>query len=448
MDLFLLYQFVVLAILLLLFINFLVNNILLKDISRYGKSFFAKDDAPLVSVLIPARNEEKNISRCLKMILKQDYPNFEVIVLDDNSVDKTYEIVNGYRMKDQRVKLYKGGPLIKGWMGKNYACHQLSKYANGKYLIFTDADTLHVGNSISHSLNSLIANKLDALSVYPKQIMVTIHERMSVSFISFAILLFMPLILVKKTKNPLFATAIGQFFLFKRKAYFDMGGHESVKSEILEDIHISKRVKKAGYRFMVFDGKRDIYCRMYKNLKEVIVGFNRFIFSAFDFNTTMICICFIFLLLLFLMPFIYLPLGFFLLGWDGMPVNLLIYQIIIILVIRTMLAIRFRSKVYDILLHPLMMVYIFALAFSSVMHSKSGLGVLWKDRSYDCKSRKEIEDPIKTDDMIEGYLSFGVNRSFTLTFQLTIKFLAMLFLRFIYFGIIMMISSKDISKKM
>jgi chlorobactene glucosyltransferase len=397
MDLFLLYQFVVLIILLVLFINFLVNNLLLKDISRYNRAFFAKNDAPLVSILIPARNEEKNISRCLKMILKQDYPNFEVIVLDDNSCDRTYEIVEEFSKKDQRVKIFKGTQLKKGWMGKNYACHQLSGYANGRYLIFTDADTLHVGNSISHSMNSLMLHKLDALSVYPRQIMVTIHERMSVSFINFAIVLFMPLLLVKKAKGPLFATAIGQFFLFERETYFKMGGHEVVKGEILEDIHISKAVKKAGYKFMVFDGKKDIYCRMYRNLKEVIVGFNRFIFAAFDFNSAMITICFFFLLGLFLMPFIYLPLGFFVFGWNGLPINLLIYQIIVILIIRTTLAIRFRSKIFDILLHPLMMVYIFALAFSSILHSKTGMGILWKGRTYEGKNLKETEESFKSD---------------------------------------------------
>ncbi len=394
MDLFLLYQFAVLIILLLLLVNFLANNLLLKDISRYNR-IFAKNEAPLVSVLIPARNEEENISRCLRMILKQDYPNFEVIVLDDNSTDNTYEIVKQYSEKDLRLKAYKGKPLKKGWMGKNYACHQLSKFAKGKYLIFTDADTLHVGNSISHSMNSLLSNRIDALSVYPRQLMITIHERMSVSFINFAITLFMPLILVKKAKGPLFATAIGQFFLFERNAYFNMGGHESVKREILEDIHLSKAVKRAGYKFMVFDGNKDIYCRMYKNLKEVIVGFNRFIFSAFDFNALMIAICFFFLFVLFLMPFVYLPLGFFFLRWDGIHINLLIYQIIIILTIRTTLAIRFRSKIFDILLHPVMMIYIFALAFSSILHSKSGLGILWKGRTYECKSQNEIQEPVK-----------------------------------------------------
>ena len=397
MDLFLLYQFVVLIVLLVLFINFLVNILLLKDISRYNSSCFAKNEAPLVSILIPARNEEKNISRCLKMILKQDYPNFEVIVLDDNSCDKTYEIVEEFSKKDQRVKIFKGAQLKNGWMGKNYACHQLSRYANGSYLIFTDADTLHVGNSIAHSINSLMYHKLDALSVYPRQIMVTIHERMSVSFINFAIILFMPLLLVKKARGPLFATAIGQFFLFEREAYFKMGGHEVVKGEILEDIHISKAVKKAGYKFMVFDGKNDIYCRMYRNLKEVIVGFNRFIFAAFDFNTVMIAICFFFLLVLFLMPFIYLPLGFFVFDWSGLPINLLIYQIIVVLIIRTTLAIRFKSKMFDILLHPLMMVYIFALAISSILHAKTGMGILWKGRTYEGKSQKETEESFKSD---------------------------------------------------
>ena len=158
---------------------------------------------PLVSILIPARNEEKNIERCLKSILKQDYRNTEIIVLNDNSTDRTGEIVKRLAEKDSRIRLVSGKPLPQGWLGKNFACFQLSRYAKGDYLIFTDADTYHFASSVKSAVACLIANKLDAACPFPRQIMVSLSERMAIPFINFAILLFMPLALIRKSKNPL-----------------------------------------------------------------------------------------------------------------------------------------------------------------------------------------------------------------------------------------------------
>jgi len=270
----------------------------------------------------------------------------------------------------------------KGWLGKNYACHQLSKAAKGEYFVFTDADTLHFNNSISSAVCSLKANGLDALSVYPKQIMVTIHERMVVTFINFAILTLMPLILIKRSKNPLFCTAIGQFLLFKRDVYESIGGHESIAPEILDDVHISKQVKRGGYRFMIFNGSNNIYCRMYSNLSEVVKGFSKFIFAAFNFNIYTLSAVLSFILVLFLFPFILLPLGFFVFEWNALIINLMILQIFLVFIIKITLSFRFRTRILDVLLHPLSMIYIILIAANSVFQAKFGQGVAWKGRKY------------------------------------------------------------------
>jgi chlorobactene glucosyltransferase len=174
---FLLHQYVILAILIAILANFVVNNIIYKDTKNYKLPKNIIDSPPLVSVLIPARDEEKNIYRCLRSLAKQDYPNIEILVLDDNSKDKTANIVEEFASKDRKVKLIRGKPLKTGWLGKSYACHQLSENANGDYFLFVDADTLHFPDSISSALASLTCNGLDAISVFPKQITVTIHER-------------------------------------------------------------------------------------------------------------------------------------------------------------------------------------------------------------------------------------------------------------------------------
>ncbi len=393
MDLFLIYQYLIAAVLGLLLINFIINNILFKNPAKYVTPGSLKKPQPLVSVLVPARNEAKNIGRCLRSLLKQDYPNMEILVLDDNSEDGTGQIIGSIAKKDPRVRLLAGRPLKKGWLGKNYACHQLSKYAKGEYFIFTDADTLHFTNSISSAVFSLTANGLDALSVYPKQIMVTIHERMVVSFINFAILCLMPLVLIKRSKSPLFCTAIGQFILFKKEVYRNIGGHESIASEILDDIHISKQVKRGGYKFMIFDGSNNIYCRMYSNFSEVVKGFSKFIFAAFNYNIYTLGVVISFISVIFLLPFILLPLGFFIFEWSVLILNLLFIQIALIFIIRITLSFRFKARILDVLLHPFSMIYIILIAANSVFHTKFGHGVYWKGRTYDIHDKDGLKLP-------------------------------------------------------
>jgi len=387
MHLFLLYQYFVLSILLIFLINFILNNIFFKNIAGYSlpESFIKRP--PLVSIMVPARNEAENIKMCVTSLLKQDYANIEILVLDDNSTDDTSLIVKRIAEKDSRVKLITGKPLKDGWIGKSYACHQLAKHARGRYFLFTDADTLHFKNAVSSTIGCLIKNKLDALSAIPKQIMVGIHERLVVTWVHFGILSLLPLILIKKSKYPLFCTANGQCMLFKREVYRKIGGHKSIKTKILEDIHISKQVKRHGYRFMLFDGSKNIYCRMYRNFRGLIKGFSKFMFAAFDFKVFNIAVVILFISVIFLFPFIFLPLGILLFNWPYPIVNLIIIQIFIVLTMRIILAIRLNNRILDTFLHPVSMVYIILLCINSVLQTKFGEGAYWKDRGYDIRFR-------------------------------------------------------------
>lgn len=389
MDIFLLYQYAITGILLFMLLNFLVNNFLFKDTSRFKLPQDILDKNPLVSILIPARNEEENIKRCLLSLAKQDYRNIEILVLDDSSTDNTAGIVRGLSKKDRRIRLYHGKKLKKGWMGKPYACHQLAGYARGDYLIFTDADTLHFPGSVSSSVASLLRNKLGALSIFSKEIMVTIHERMMVPFGVYMILCFMPLYLVKRAKSALFCTAIGQFMLFKRDVYEKIGGHESVKSEVLEDIKISKRVKRSGYRFMIFDGRNNLYCRSYRNFREVIRGYSKVLFAAFDYKLHIISIIIVLVSAVLLFPFLWL-IPAILFKWPMIMIELMVLQIAIILITRIVLSIRFKSRAVDILLHPFTIVYLVLIAVNSIFNTIAGVGVNWKGRVYDVRREDDL----------------------------------------------------------
>ncbi|MHB1346868.1 MAG: glycosyltransferase family 2 protein [Candidatus Humimicrobiaceae bacterium] len=370
-----------------LLVNFLINQFIYKDISRFKLSEKIIKNPPLVSVLIPARNEQSNIEKCIRAFLKQNYPNLEILVLDDNSTDNTYDIVKKISGKNKNVKIFKGKPLPQGWLGKNFACFQLSRYAKGEYFVFTDADTYHSRNSVSSALAALLGNGLDALCPFPREIMVTIHERMTIPFMNFVILLFMPLALIRKSRNPLFCTGVGQYLFFKRETYFGMGGHAAVKGKILEDVHITKKTKEMGYSYMIFDGRKIISCRMYKNFKQVFNGYSRFLFSAFDYNIFMLSIAIIFFILLFLAPNLFFPIGLFISHWPREILLSIAAQIGIVFFIRTINAFRFKEKLLDIFLSPLSIVYIVFMAVNSVIQTKLGNGIYWKGRTYQAESK-------------------------------------------------------------
>jgi chlorobactene glucosyltransferase len=391
MEYFLYYQYTITAIAALILINFIINNIVYKDVSKFVLPFQTLKKVPLVSVMVPARNEEKIIGRCLRSLSKQDYPNLEILVLDDNSNDRTGLIVEEISKKDTRIRLIKGRSLGRGWSGKSYACHQLSIEATGEYYIFTDADTLHFPNSISSSLGALITDKLDALSVFPKQIMVSVHERMVVIFINLAVLALMPLVMIRRTRSPKISIANGQFILFKRSVYKSLGGHRSIKNDIIEDVAISKQVKKHGFRFMVFDGKRTIYCRMYDGFKDVIRGFSKFIFASMNYNVFKLGAVISFIMLLFLAPAFFLPMGLYIFNWPWLINILIVSQVSIILLIRIVMTFRFKSRFTDIFLHPLSMLYIAVLSINSVCQVKFGKGIFWKDRFYDIDDDRNLE---------------------------------------------------------
>jgi chlorobactene glucosyltransferase len=391
MELLLLYHYAAVTILALIFANFLINCFIFRDTSNYLLPDEIRDKPPLISILVPARNEERNIRRCLRSLLRQDYPNFEILVLNDNSSDNTAGVVQEYAKKNKNVKLVNGKPLPSGWLGKSYACQQLADAASGEYLLFTDADTLHFKNSVSSAAAVIMLNKLDGISVFARQIKVSLHERMMVPFANHFLMSFMPLVLVLKSKRALFCTAIGQFMMFKKSVYKEIGGHESVKKEILEDIHLSKQVKRHGFRFMIFDGKNNFYCRMYKSLGEVIKGYSKVLAAVFDYNIYLQAVVTLLVFIFYLTPFIALPLGIFIFDWPQIIINLIIAQIAIILATKLILAIRFKERIVDIFLFPLSVIYLLLISVHSMVKSKSASGVYWKGRTYDVRDDEELK---------------------------------------------------------
>lgn len=202
---------------------------------------------PKVSIIIPARNEEEFIEKCLDSLIKQNYENCEIIVIDDSSKDNTGKIISKYAKKYSNIIPVSARPKPDGWMGKNWACMEGYAKATGELLLFTDADTKYAENVISLAVSHLNSFELDALSAIPKMLTFDFWTNITLPMIStFLHTRFSAL----NVNNPAKKTGyfFGSFFILKKTTYQKVGTHEGVKQEIIEDGALGKKVKDAGYK--------------------------------------------------------------------------------------------------------------------------------------------------------------------------------------------------------
>lgn len=236
-------------------------------------------DRPTVSVCIPARDEEAVIGRSVRSFLDQEWKPDEILVLDDNSSDRTAEIVKDIAKDHPEVKLLHGGPLPQGWRGKINAEAQLAKAAKGDWILFTDADTRHSPLSISMGMKKAMTMKADMVSGFPRQECRTIVG-CCISVMTFVTMLWIPLWLQKRIRLPFFASAIGQYMLVRRKALEEAGGFAMLKSSVCDDMDLSKLLTKRKRYVLFCDMKHEVSCTMYQSLQESLYGIERSIFGV------------------------------------------------------------------------------------------------------------------------------------------------------------------------
>ena len=208
---------------------------------------------PKVSIILPARNEEDFIRGCLDSLIKQDYPNYEIIVIDDSSDDSTGKIISEYAKKNSKIIPVTAKPKPEGWMGKNWACMEGYKKITGELLLFTDADTKHSENVISLAVAQLFSFNLDALSAIPRMVTFDFWTNITLPMIStFLHTRFSAL----NVNNPSKKTGyfFGSFFIMKKETYEKVGMHEGVKQEIIEDGALGKKVKESGHKMRMVRG--------------------------------------------------------------------------------------------------------------------------------------------------------------------------------------------------
>ncbi|MFI5957023.1 glycosyltransferase [Cryptosporangium sp. NPDC051539] len=235
-----------------------------------------------VSVLLPVRDEEQRVERCLEALLAQrGVPNYEVLVLDDGSTDRTAERVHA--IGGGRVRLLTGAPLPAGWLGKPHACAQLAEAAapDSEVLVFVDADVVLEPDALASALAVLDESGLDLISPYPRQVTGTAAERLVQPLLQWSWLTTLPLGLAERSPKPSLTAANGQFLVVRRACYRAAGGHAAVRGDVLEDIALLRAVKRAGGRGVVTDGSAIAECRMYESWDELRDGYGKSLWAAF-----------------------------------------------------------------------------------------------------------------------------------------------------------------------
>ena len=235
--------------------------------------------APSVGVIIPARNESENIEECLASLTKSRYPNFEIIVVDDRSEDGTAELARTVHPGNaKRLVVIDGEALPEGWLGKPWACQQGARATSAELLVFADADTTHGDRLLSRSITELQNEAADLLNVLGFQVMESFWERLVQPQIFLAVVFRHP-DLERSARSSQWQDGVanGQFMLMPRTSYEAIGGHESVRDRVLEDLALAQTVKRHGRTFVIRMAMDDLTTRMYYSLGGLITGWSRLI---------------------------------------------------------------------------------------------------------------------------------------------------------------------------
>ena len=334
---------------------------------------------PRCSVLVPARNEENNIGRCAGGLLAQDYPDFQVIVLDDNSTDRTWQILQEFAAKDPKLILIKGKPLPDDWLGKHWACHQLAQVANGELLVYVDADTYHEPGMLRGAAAAIIYEKAALISALPRQIVVSWSEMLSIPAFYLGMLCGVPLELTRLQRNPLLFAILGQFLVFRRDTYDAAGGYAAVRHNVVDDIAIGRRVHAMGLKYKLLDGDGLVSCRMYSNFEEVWKGLTKSTFATFNFDPYFLTLMWILVIIFFVSPPVVLEIG---LSQPQVPVEITAMAGIAVflnLVLWTVSHLRFHFPLYLVLIYPFSAIFMTVVALASMILTIQGKA-LWKGR--------------------------------------------------------------------
>mgnify|MGYP001271705236 CR=1 FL=1 len=352
-------------------LNMLINRMLFPRLS----SSRPLSDTPFVSVMIPARNEATVIGATIQNWLSQSYPHYEVILLDDNSTDDTAQIARDVAGDCDKLTILSGAPLPNGWMGKNWACHQMANIAKGDILLFTDADVRWSADGLSALVADMTARHADVYSVWSTQETQTWGERLVVPLMAMVILGYLPILGVHHIPLGAFGAANGQCMAWRKKAYHQIGGHERVRGNVLEDVTLARMVKSAHMRLRMADGADLVTCRMYRNWGEVKNGYAKNILAGYG-SPFALMLGIVFHWLIFIVPTFWLIIAIF----TGEAIFIPALLTILGILLRALSASFTRQRVLDAVFMPISAILMTIIAIQALYWHYTQGGPTWKGR--------------------------------------------------------------------
>ena len=360
----------------------LISAFNLKGLDSLGDSFARTiDQHPdrLVSILIPARNEERNIRQCLEALVTQNHKTLEILVLDDWSTDRTAQIIQEFAGSDPRVRMLTGTELPSGWTGKNWASHQLSQEATGEFLLFIDADTVLSVGTVSIALMNSINKAIDLLTIMPRRTSNCIAEQLIFPFMEWASFCWMPMRTAHESKNPHLSATFGPFMLFKRAAYEMIGGYEAIRSNSLDDFALGRNTKRQGLKWTLFEGINWVTILAYNGNIDVFKAVSRSIFPALYYRVSILV-----LLAMVVLGLGFLPLFTLMVGAMSYPEEkeLLFVGMGLIGMVTIpwlIICLKFKHSLLFVPFYPLSIALMVAVALHSFLTYSLGF-TRWKDR--------------------------------------------------------------------
>lgn len=348
------------------------------------------NDLPRVSVLIPARNEEKSIRAAVESALASEGVDLEVVVMDDQSEDGTANIVQEISEKDARVRLVSAPPLPSGWCGKQHACWQLSREARHPILAFLDADVRLTPDGLARAVTFLKSSGAALVSGVPKQETGTLLEKLILPLIHFILLGFLPMSRMRRSPHPSYAAGCGQLFVTDRDSYEKVGGHSAIRESLHDGLTLPRAYRTSGLMTDLFDATDVATCRMYRSAGDLWQGLVKNSTEGLG-NPKMIVPITILMLGGQVLPMVML--GLVLGGWSpgAIPVILLSIAPVLNYLPRVIGVVRFRQSLLGALVHPLGVTLLMAIQWHGLLRLVFGRSTSWKGRAYPLVSQAGSE---------------------------------------------------------
>ena len=328
-------------------------------------------DGPRVSILIPARDEERTIDRTVRAFLAQTYANLEVIVVNDRSTDATAALLAA--IDDSRLVVVNGEESPDGWLGKPWALHQASLHARGELLLFVDADVIYEPEAVAAAVAYFRSRKIGLLALFPRFEMRGFGELSVLPMLALSAFSVLPLWLSNRTRIALLAIGGGTGNLMKRTDYAAAGGHEALRAAVIDDVGMARLMRRAGHRTEAVRADDLVTVRMYHGLRESIDGFTKNSFAMFG-NIPLSLFSTFAMLFLHLAPYLLAATG----DWIG------IATVAVIILTRVVLFAALGYPLWAaLLLHPVMIAIWTWILLRSTWFSGFRRRVTWRGRTYD-----------------------------------------------------------------